>query len=118
MNIFGNIKLFAVIGVVVAAILVVSAVLTTNRDDEPADDPETTPTPTADASATPTASTSPTEEAKQFSQAEDVIDPETKEYTAIVKTSMGDFTMRLFADQAPNTVNSFVFLAQQDYFDN
>jgi cyclophilin family peptidyl-prolyl cis-trans isomerase len=31
---------------------------------------------------------------------------------------MGDIVVKLNADIAPNTVNSFVFLAQQGYFDN
>ena len=51
-----------------------------------------------------------------FSQAERVVDP-TKEYTATIKTSKGDIVVDLFADTSPNTVNSFVFLAQQKFFD-
>lgn len=45
------------------------------------------------------------------------IDP-SKEYTAKLKTSKGDMVMRLFADQTPITVNSFVFLARHGWFDN
>jgi peptidyl-prolyl cis-trans isomerase B (cyclophilin B) len=44
------------------------------------------------------------------------IDPE-KEYTAVMKTSCGTIELRLFADQTPVTVNSFVFLAEEGYFD-
>jgi peptidylprolyl isomerase/peptidyl-prolyl cis-trans isomerase B (cyclophilin B) len=44
------------------------------------------------------------------------IDP-AKTYTALVETSKGEFTVELFADQAPKTVNSFVFLARNHFFD-
>jgi peptidyl-prolyl cis-trans isomerase B (cyclophilin B) len=39
-------------------------------------------------------------------------------YSATLKTSCGDIGIRLDARNAPHTVNSFVFLAQQDYFDH
>ena len=55
--------------------------------------------------------------AKQYSEfPATVIDPG-KNYTATIKTSMGDIVVDLYAEQAPNTVNSFVFLAQDDYYD-
>jgi cyclophilin family peptidyl-prolyl cis-trans isomerase len=44
------------------------------------------------------------------------IDPE-KEYTALVETEKGTFTIQLFPDVAPVTVNSFVFLANEGWFD-
>lgn len=40
-----------------------------------------------------------------------------KTITATLQTSCGDIVIELLADQAPQTVNSFVFLAQQGYFD-
>ncbi|HET9909990.1 MAG TPA: peptidylprolyl isomerase [Anaerolineales bacterium] len=41
-----------------------------------------------------------------------------KEYFADVKMAEGgEFTIQLFADKAPKTVNSFVFLARAGYFD-
>ena len=40
-----------------------------------------------------------------------------KTYTAEVQTSCGTITIELLADQAPQTVNSFVFLAEKGYFD-
>lgn len=45
------------------------------------------------------------------------IDPN-KKYQAIFKTSVGDITIELFADKAPITVNNFVFLARDGYYDN
>jgi cyclophilin family peptidyl-prolyl cis-trans isomerase len=52
----------------------------------------------------------------QFSQPEQVIKGG-KTYTARMQTSCGTITIDLLADQAPQTVNSFVFLAEQGYFD-
>ncbi len=55
--------------------------------------------------------------AKQYSEFPDTIIDVSKKYTATIKTSMGDIVVELFPEQAPNTVNSFVFLAQDDYYD-
>jgi len=41
-----------------------------------------------------------------------------KSYTATVKTTKGDVVIKLFADKAPTTVGSFVFLAQEGWFDD
>jgi cyclophilin family peptidyl-prolyl cis-trans isomerase len=46
-----------------------------------------------------------------------VIDPK-KIYIADFKTVRGDFRVQLFADKAPHTVNNFVFLARQGYYNN
>lgn len=44
------------------------------------------------------------------------IDPN-KRYEAVFHTEKGDFQVELFAKQAPITVNNFVFLARDHYFD-
>lgn len=46
-----------------------------------------------------------------------VIDPK-KKYSATFKTEKGDFTIELFADKAPKTVNNFVFLAREKFYDD
>jgi len=43
------------------------------------------------------------------------IDPN-KEYTATIKTNLGDIEIQLFAKEDPITVNNFVFLAQQGFY--
>jgi len=43
------------------------------------------------------------------------IDPN-KHYQAVFHTQRGDFTVELFAKQAPVTVNNFVFLSRQGYY--
>ena len=55
--------------------------------------------------------------AKQWnSPPEMVIDP-SKRYTATMSTSMGELVIALDAVQAPKTVNNFVFLAREGYYD-
>ena len=44
------------------------------------------------------------------------LDPET-DYVANFRTNQGNFTVKLFAAQTPVTVNNFVFLAQQGFYD-
>ena len=46
-----------------------------------------------------------------------IIDPK-KKYTATFKTEKGDFVAELFAAKAPKTVNNFVFLAREGFYDN
>jgi peptidyl-prolyl cis-trans isomerase B (cyclophilin B) len=45
-----------------------------------------------------------------------VIDP-TKTYQATIKTQKGDIQLDLFAADVPKTVNSFVFLARDKFYD-
>ena len=47
---------------------------------------------------------------------EPTIDRE-KQYFAEVETTKGTFTMELYPDSAPTTVNSFIFLAEDGYYD-
>ncbi len=39
-----------------------------------------------------------------------------KSYSAIFSTDQGEITLQLFADKTPNTVNNFVFLARQGFY--
>jgi cyclophilin family peptidyl-prolyl cis-trans isomerase len=43
---------------------------------------------------------------------------EGKQYQATIQTEKGDIVIDLFAEQTPVTVNSFVFLAQQGWYDD
>jgi peptidyl-prolyl cis-trans isomerase B (cyclophilin B) len=72
----------------------------------------TTGAPTG-ADSAPTANT-----ALQWPQPPEMtIDP-AKFYIATLKTEKGDIVVELLADKAPVTVNNFVFLARQGYYDN
>ena len=44
------------------------------------------------------------------------IDPE-KKYQALLQTDKGDIELELYPQHAPKTVNNFVFLAQEGYYD-
>lgn len=55
--------------------------------------------------------------AKQYNAAPAMqIDPG-KRYVAHFKTNKGEFDIELFADKAPITVNNFVFLAKDGFYD-
>ncbi len=57
------------------------------------------------------------ERTTRFSKSPDLgIDPN-KRYTALISTSKGDITVALAPERAPNTVNSFVYLARHGYYD-
>jgi peptidyl-prolyl cis-trans isomerase B (cyclophilin B) len=45
------------------------------------------------------------------------ISPENR-YIATFRTERGDIVVELFADRAPQTVNNFVFLARDGFYDN
>lgn len=45
------------------------------------------------------------------------IDPK-KKYTAVFETDKGKMKIELFADKTPKTVNNFVFLAKEGFYDN
>ena len=46
-----------------------------------------------------------------------MIDPE-KSYSATIETEKGDIVVTLFSEQAPKTVNNFVFLAREGFYDD
>jgi peptidyl-prolyl cis-trans isomerase B (cyclophilin B) len=54
---------------------------------------------------------------KQYASAPEMkIDPK-KKYTAEFVTNKGTFNVELYADRAPITVNNFVFLAREGFYD-
>jgi len=62
-------------------------------------------------------------EVQQIDQTDDMKKPKmsidkTKTYTAVMKTSVGDIEVELFADKTPITVNNFVSLAQKKFYEN
>lgn len=55
---------------------------------------------------------------KQYTSPPTMQIDQTKQYTATVKMEKGgEFIVNLYADKAPITVNSFVFLVKEGYFD-
>ena len=53
---------------------------------------------------------------QEFTQAEQVLE-EGKDYQTIIVTNKGAMRLDLFEDQTPETVNNFVFLARNHYYD-
>jgi cyclophilin family peptidyl-prolyl cis-trans isomerase len=54
--------------------------------------------------------------AKQYSSLPSLVIDVSKQYTAIFHTAKGDMQIQLFAAQAPVTVNNFVFLARDGFY--
>ncbi len=73
------------------------------------------PTGTATGSATPTATETPGP--KQYEAAPELTIDTKKTYFATIRTTKGDIRVQLDAVKATQTVNSFVFLAREGYFD-
>jgi len=71
------------------------------------EDRRPTGTPSADATPVP----------KQYPAAPAMSIDTTKTYTATIKTELGDIEVQLDAAQAPQTVNNFVFLARDGFYD-
>ena len=55
--------------------------------------------------------------AKQYRQAPAMVIDPGKRYVATFHTERGDFQVELFAKEAPMTVNNFVFLARDGFYD-
>ena len=70
------------------------------------------PMPTAEAPAT-----DPVASEKQYAAAPPMTIDATKNYTATIKTPRGDIVVKLRPDLAPETVNSFVFLSKEGFYD-
>jgi len=55
---------------------------------------------------------------RQFTEPPPTVIEEGKQYQATIQTEKGDIVVELFADQTPVTVNSFVYLAEQGWYDD
>ena len=76
-----------------------------------------TPTPPSVSTPTPSLLTVGGRTFKQYAQPPLMtIDPAAS-YTAVISTNKGEITLELFASESPATVNNFVFLAQEGFYD-
>ena len=79
------------------------------------------PTTTADSGAmasTPQVQVSGGRSLKQWSVPPTQVIDSAAPYTAVINTSAGPITVELLAQEAPRTVNNFVFLAREGFYDN
>ncbi|MGC9356857.1 MAG: peptidylprolyl isomerase [Anaerolineae bacterium] len=78
--------------------------------------PEATATPSPMPSATPVQEDASVQDSPYSGVPAMQIDTD-KHYVATIKTEKGDIIVELFDDEAPQTVNNFVFLARDGYYD-
>lgn len=76
-------------------------------------EPMAAPTPPQGFTLTPFLSE---EQTREFTEAQQVLE-EGKDYQTIIVTNKGNLRLDLFEEQAPKTVNNFVFLARNHYYD-
>lgn len=55
---------------------------------------------------------------KQWANAPSMLIDPNKEYSALIDTNYGQITVKLYAKDAPKTVNNFVFLALENFFND
>lgn len=94
-----------------ATLLVATLALVSCQSGTPA-----TQTPAAPAKSQPVQGSSGT--AKQWSSPPPMTIDKSKTYTATIHTTNGDMNVELFASENPVTVNNFVFLAKQEFYNN
>jgi len=92
------------ISIFVIAVAAVSLLFFYNKKG--GDDSTASPTPTVENNSVP----------KQWDFAPDLTIDQSKRYIATVKTNKGEFELELFADETPFTVNNFVFLANEGFY--
>ncbi len=78
-----------------------------------------TATPVVDLASTPTSQVAldSGRTIKQYSQPPQMTINPSSNFTAAIRTNKGDITIELFAVEAPMTVNNFVFLARERFYD-
>jgi len=59
----------------------------------------------------------PTPKPKTYSSPPPMVIDTSKQYTAIIETEKGNLVLKLFASDVPVTVNNFVFLAREGFYD-
>jgi peptidylprolyl isomerase len=117
-SLFRNVKLFYIIGAVVMVGSVAGAGLAVGTSRSKTVSQTATPQATAEGTGTPegTPAASPTVATQRYSGPPPMtIDP-SKSYFAVIHTDKGDIRVELFAQQAPQTVNNFVFLARDGFY--
>jgi peptidyl-prolyl cis-trans isomerase B (cyclophilin B) len=116
-RVFGNVKLFFLVGAaIMIGSLFVGGIIRSGALNGSSSSPTNNFVQPTDAASTGTPQAQPTAEIKHYSGPPAMtIDP-SKHYTATIKTSIGDIQFDLLADQVPQTVNNFVFLAQDGFY--
>ena len=107
-----RLAILAVLGLIAAY-----AVYTTTKPEEQQVATESTTSSTApDPRCPPEGGTA--ERTVNFTEAPPMCIDQSKTYTATVETDVGSFVVELFPERAPVTVNNFVFLARNKFYDD
>ncbi len=120
-------KLLISLGLAAVPLLLAACVLGTATPEPSGAEESTTTEPTATRAPTPTPASgaantlTPTSArdgtTRRYSQPPAMTVDVNAQYTATIRTNKGPITLQLLAAQAPITVNNFVFLAQNGYYD-
>jgi peptidylprolyl isomerase len=103
-NSIAPIQIAAIVIILVIAAVIIWSVISSRKPAQTAQPAQGGPTPAAIAT-------------RQYASAPPMLIDKDKQYTATVKMAKGgEFVIQLYADKAPITVNSFVFLARQGFF--
>ena len=106
------------VGIVVAGLML--AVLSCGGEDAPSETPskENLSQPVATATTEPTVEKGTTSMRKQYDGPPTMTIDATKSYTATIEMEKGgEIVIELLVSEAPQTVNNFVFLARDGYYD-
>ncbi len=105
--------------VLLLAVAILATGCSTGVTNTPASKPTAAPTPTGKTTPTSAPTPAPTQIThKTWSAPPPMTIDETKNYTAVIEMEKGNLTLELFAADVPVTVNNFVFLAREGYYDN
>lgn len=116
-SLLANVKLFYLLGVLVMVVGLLSAILVTTGGSSP---PSPSPTKSPEQSAGDQVAAAKSEEPPPFKTYAVppplTIDP-SRRYLAAIETEKGTIQVELFAQAAPQTVNNFVFLAREGFYE-
>ena len=107
----------AIVVAVVAAFLIWWFLLRTPAESPVAPEPSVATTSTEKGTRT-LAAMKPGDRVNYYSAPPEMQIDASRQYVATFKTGKGDIVIELYADKVPNTVNNFVFLANEGYYDN
>lgn len=116
-KLFSNYPLFALIGGIgIVGGIILSAVLV-NTGSSTADDGDVRGEDVIRTTPQPGTTATVNEPRKQYNAPPPLTIDTARTYTATIKTDKGDVRIELLDEQAPQTVNNFVFLARDGYYD-
>ena len=110
-----QVRIIRIGGIVLAALLLAGALWYLLPELLP--EREAEPVAGAIAGERPLAAIEPAARNAYYSERPPITIDTSKEYEAVIRSEQGDMRFRLFDDEAPVTVNNFVFLATQGFYD-